>query len=157
GVDRQTDGAAGVGDAARDRLANPPGGIRRELEALAVVELLDGMDKAEVALLHQVEERKLRRLVLLGNRYNKSEIGLDERLRGLVASADRHAQLSLASGRKPLRRLEFLPGQHTGLDRLPQSNLVVLGEQLVFTDVAQVEPNQVLFFALGSLLGHQHT
>ena len=42
-VDRQADRAAGVGDAAGDRLADPPGGVGRELEALAPVELLDGV------------------------------------------------------------------------------------------------------------------
>jgi len=55
-VDRQPDRATSVGDAPGDRLADPPRGIRRELEALAPVELLDGVHQAEVALLDQVEE-----------------------------------------------------------------------------------------------------
>jgi len=43
-VNRGPDRPRLVGDPARDRFANPPGGIRRELEAAAVVELLDGTD-----------------------------------------------------------------------------------------------------------------
>ena len=58
GVHGQADGAAGVGDAAGDRLTDPPGRVRRELEAFAPVELLDGVHQAEVALLDEVEQRK---------------------------------------------------------------------------------------------------
>src|SRR5262245_12014065 len=39
-VNRDPDGPRLVGERASDRLADPPGGVRRELEALAVVELL---------------------------------------------------------------------------------------------------------------------
>jgi len=56
GVDRQADGPAGVGDAPMDRLADPPCGVGRELEALSPVELLDGVEKPEVAFLHEVEQ-----------------------------------------------------------------------------------------------------
>src|SRR5688500_17899638 len=44
-----------VGDRPRDRLANPPGRVRRELEASLPLELLDGTNEAEHALLDQVE------------------------------------------------------------------------------------------------------
>src|SRR5215211_4323343 len=57
-VDRDADRARLVGERARDRLADPPGRVGRELEALAVVELLRRADQAERALLDQVEERQ---------------------------------------------------------------------------------------------------
>ena len=57
-VHGHTDGAALVGDGTADRLADPPGGVCRELEALAVLELLDSPDEAQVPLLHEVEERE---------------------------------------------------------------------------------------------------
>src|SRR4051794_32600529 len=63
GVDREADGAAGVGDAPGDGLADPPGGVGRELEAPAGVEALDGLDETEVALLDEVKQRQPRRLV----------------------------------------------------------------------------------------------
>ena len=78
GVDRQADRAAGVGDATGDRLADPPRGVGGELEALAPVELLDGVHQAEVALLDQVQERQARGLVLLGDRHDEAQVGLHE-------------------------------------------------------------------------------
>jgi hypothetical protein len=39
-----------------DGLADPEGGVGRELEALAPVELVDGVLEAEVALLDEVEQ-----------------------------------------------------------------------------------------------------
>ena len=49
-VHRDPDRARLVGDRARDRLADPPRRVGRELVALAVVELLDRADQAERAL-----------------------------------------------------------------------------------------------------------
>ena len=85
GVHRQADGAAGVGDAAGDGLTDPPRGVGRELEALAPVELLDGVHQAEVALLDEVEQRQARGLVLLGDRHHQPEVGLDEGALGVLA------------------------------------------------------------------------
>ena len=78
----QTDGAAAVGDAARDRLADPPGGVGGELEALAPVELLDRVDEPEVALLDQVEQRQTGALVPLGDRHHQAEVAVGEGLHG---------------------------------------------------------------------------
>src|SRR3954452_12258813 len=67
-VDRDADRAALVGDGARDGLADPPRRVRRELVAAAVVELLDGADEAERALLDEVQEREPAAEVALGDR-----------------------------------------------------------------------------------------
>ena len=56
-VDGQAYDTGLLRDAAGDRLAHPPRGVRRELVALGVVELLDRADQAGVALLDQVEHR----------------------------------------------------------------------------------------------------
>src|SRR5690606_5968120 len=50
-VDGDADGACLVGDGAGNRLPDPPRCVGRELEALAVVELLDGPDEADVPFL----------------------------------------------------------------------------------------------------------
>src|SRR4051794_39099215 len=55
-VDRDADRARLVGQGPRDRLPDPPGRVGRELEALAVVELLRRANETERALLDQVEE-----------------------------------------------------------------------------------------------------
>ena len=49
-VDRHADRAALVGDGPGDGLANPPGGIGRELVAAGVLELVDRPHQARVAL-----------------------------------------------------------------------------------------------------------
>src|SRR5439155_19701236 len=48
---RSPDRTSLVGNCTRNRLANPPRCVRAELEALAVIELFDGANKADVSLL----------------------------------------------------------------------------------------------------------
>ena len=56
-VDRDPDRACLIDDRPGDALADPPGGVGRELVASLVVELVDGLHEADVALLDQIEER----------------------------------------------------------------------------------------------------
>ena len=55
-VHRDADGARLVGDRAGDGLADPPGGVGRELVAAAVFELVHRLHQADVAFLDEVEE-----------------------------------------------------------------------------------------------------
>src|SRR3954451_16948074 len=88
-VDRDADRARLVGQRTRDRLADPPGRVGRELEALAVVELLGGAHEAERALLDQVEERQPLVAVVLRDRDHESQVRLDHLLlRVEVAALD---------------------------------------------------------------------
>ncbi len=83
--------------ALRDRLADPPRRIGRELEAAAPVELLDGSDEPERALLDEVEEREALVAVVLRDRDDEPEVRLDHPLlRVHVAALD------------PLRELDLL-------------------------------------------------
>src|SRR5262249_45617154 len=50
-VHGDADGASLVGDGARDRLADPPRGVRRELVATAVLKLVYRLHEADVPLL----------------------------------------------------------------------------------------------------------
>src|SRR5215208_439680 len=79
-VDRDADRARLVGERAGDRLADPPRRVGGELEALAVVELLRGADEAERALLDQVQEGKALVAVVLGDRDDQAQVGLDHLL-----------------------------------------------------------------------------
>src|SRR5881275_3003326 len=65
-----------------------PGGVRGELVALGVVELLDRTDQAEVALLDQVQERHAAAGVALGEGDHEPEIGLEQVVLGAFAVAD---------------------------------------------------------------------
>src|SRR4029453_8782460 len=66
-VRRNADRRRLVRDRALARLANPPGGVGRELEALPPVELLDGTVEPDHALLDEIQQRQVLALVALGN------------------------------------------------------------------------------------------
>src|SRR5579883_580331 len=152
-MDRQPDGPAGVGDASGDGLADPPGGVGRELEALAPVELLDGVHEAEVPLLDQVEQGQAGRLVLLGDGDDQAEVGLHEGLLGLLTGEHGSPELPPLAARQALRSLlELLLGRAASLDGLGKPDLVVLGEQRVLADIGQVEPYEVLVVPLDAFL-----
>ena len=94
----QADRAALVADRAADRLADPDRRVGAEAVALAVVELLDGADEPERALLDQVGEREpvAGALEALGDVDDEPQVGLDHALLGgEVAALDpaREAQL----------------------------------------------------------------
>src|SRR5581483_994715 len=139
------DGAALVGDGAADGLADPPRGVRGELEALAVLELLDGADQTEVAFLHEVEERQTRGLIALGDGDHESQVRLDEPLLGLAAGGHLGLEPPPLGGRRRRAALELVGRLQPRFDRLRQIDLVGGGEQLVLTDLLEILPHQVLY------------
>jgi hypothetical protein len=85
-----------IGQGARDRLADPPGRVGGELEALAIVELLGRTYQPERSLLNQVEEGQALVAVVLGDRDDEAEVGLDHLLLGVeVAALDPLGQVDL--------------------------------------------------------------
>ena len=109
-VDRDADRPALVGDRARDRLADPPRRVRRELVAAAVVELLDRADEAQRALLDEVQEGQAAAEVALGDRDDEAQVGLDHvRLgrpcrRARCAWPARPPAAAVSSGTRPIER-----------------------------------------------------
>src|SRR5215813_4179457 len=81
-VHGDADGAGLVGDGACDGLADPPCGVRGELVAAAVLELVHGLHEADVAFLDQVEELQPAVRVLLGDGDDEAEVGLHHLLLG---------------------------------------------------------------------------
>src|SRR4051812_5890204 len=111
-VDRDADRARLVGERARDRLADPPGRVGRELEALAVVELLGRADEAERALLDEVEEGQALVAVILGDRDDQAEIGLHHLLlRVEVAALDAAREVDLLLRREQAHLADVLEEQ----------------------------------------------
>src|SRR2546430_17742028 len=77
-MDRNPDGAGLISHRPSDRLPNPPGSVRAELEAAPVIELFDRSHQAEVAFLNQVQHRQAAPEILLGDAHHQPKIGLDE-------------------------------------------------------------------------------
>ena len=115
-VDRDADRARLVGERAGDRLADPPGRVGRELEALAVVELLRRAHQPERPLLDQVEERQALVAVVLRDRDDEPQVGLDHLLLGVEVAA---------------------------LDALGEVDLLLRGQQAHLADVLEEELQRV--------------
>ncbi len=117
-----------------DGLADPEGGVGGELEALAPVELVDGVLEAEVALLDEVEELHARgEGVAAGHAHDQAEVGPDEAVLGGVGGPDGLADLSAL-----LAGLETLAGLDAGLDDLGELALLLGGEQRHEADLVEV-------------------
>ena len=146
-VHRDADRARLVGDRSGDRLADPPRRIRRELEALGVVELVDRSHQAEVALLDQVEQLHPATRVPLGDADHEPEVGLGELALGPLAPAHGPHQHALLARRELRARLvrfvDPFGGELALLDQLGESPLVLDGQQVDLADLAQVHPHGV--------------
>ena len=98
-MDGDPDRARLVRERAGDRLANPPGRVGRELEPLAVVELLRSTDEADGALLDQVEKRQPLVAIVLRDRDHQPQVRLDHLLLGVqVPPPDPLGELNLLLG-----------------------------------------------------------
>jgi hypothetical protein len=99
----QADRPGVIADRSLDGLADPPGRIRRELQAPPPVELLRRPVEAERALLDEVEEGNAEATVRLCDRDHQTEVRLDHVLLG-----DRIASLDPLGKRLFLRRRQQL-------------------------------------------------
>src|SRR5262245_7778505 len=117
-----------------DGLTDPPGRVGRELEPLAVVELLGGAPEPDRPLLDQIEERQPLVAVALRDRDDEAQVRLDHALlRVVVAALDLLRELDLLRG-----------GQQVDLADVLQEQLERVGR-----DVGAVEVELLL---LGFLL-----
>src|SRR6185503_8684201 len=140
-VDRHADRAALVRDRAGDRLADPPRRVRRELEALAPVELLRGADEPDRALLDQVEEREALVPIALRDRHDEAQVRLHHRLlHRVLAALDPLRELDLLGGGEQWDLADVLEEQlqRVGGDlrlRRPRALALVVGGRLHADDL----------------------
>ncbi|ALM39323.1 hypothetical protein SFR_2708 [Streptomyces sp. FR-008] len=151
-VDGEPDGAGLVRDGAGDGLPDPPGGVRGELEALGVVELLDGADQAGVPLLDEVEQGEAAAWVAAGHGDDEAEVGPDEDVLGPLPLGDEGFQLLAGSsgGVAVDLAVEDLPGVDTGLDGLGQLHFLRGVQQRCAGDLVEIHAHKV---AVGDLAG----
>src|SRR5918997_425322 len=95
-VRREADRPRRVRQAALDALTDPERGVRRELEALAPVELLGGANEPQRALLDEVAERQTQPLVAARLRDDEPQVRIDHAVLGSdVAALDALGKLDL--------------------------------------------------------------
>src|SRR5262249_25396282 len=137
------------GDRARDRLADPPRRVRRELEALRVVELLDRAHETEVAFLDQVQEQHAATDISLRDRHDQAQVRLDQfTLRLLAVTRGTFEAPTFLEVRRvdPAQRGqvgELLRRETAGLDSLRQRHFLRRGEQRDAADLLQVHPYRI--------------
>ena len=108
-IDRQAHQPRLLVDRAAQRLLDPQRRVGRELEALAVVELLGRAHEADGPLLDEVEEGEALALVALGDRDHQPQIGAHHALLGdQVAALDALGQLDLVLPREQGRASDVL-------------------------------------------------
>ena len=146
-VHRDADGAGLVCDGAGDRLADPPGCIGGELEALGVVELLNCADEAQVAFLDEVEEEHAAAHIALGDGDHQAQVGLDEGVLGVPAHLLDTAQaallLAIELDAVGLCLLKLRGGGQAGLDLHGEVDFLCCGEQVDLADLLQVHAHGI--------------
>ena len=137
-VHRDTDRASLVGHRTGDRLADPPRGIGRELEALRVVELLHGADEAEVAFLDEIEEEHSAAGVALGQGHDESEVGLQQVVLRDATVVDDPLVVHRFARVRHLSAVEQVLGVHSGFDALGEVDFLGGVEQRHLADLLEV-------------------
>ncbi len=100
-MDGQTNGTGLVHDGPLYGLADPPGGIGRETETALGVELLDGADKAEVALFDEIQQHQAAVVVAPGNLDHQAQVGFNHALaRRFVATQGTAGVVDFLFGRE---------------------------------------------------------
>src|SRR6266849_88296 len=67
-----------VGNRTRNRLANPPGGVRAKLVAFRVIEFLDRTNQAYIALLDQIQQAHATTNILFRHADNQAQVSLSQ-------------------------------------------------------------------------------
>src|SRR5262249_61230054 len=150
GAEREADRAGAVRDTARDGLADPPGGVRREPEAVAPLELVDGAQQTEISFLNQVEEADAGPAVTRGHGDDEAQVRLHEGAAGGVAFPHPAPQLTATVAIRASSPLELSACLVAGLDALREPDLVGLPEQPVPTDLGEIHLQEVVGVGKGA-------
>ena len=153
-VHRQPHGALLLGDSTADGLPDPPRGVRRELVASPVVELLHGAHQARVALLDQVQHGHPGTDVAARDRHHETQIRTDEAVFRVLALGDELLELAYLDPFRDLARLQQVLCVQAGFDRARQLDFLRGVEERRLRNFVQVDADQVSLFR--DLVSSQH-
>ncbi len=137
-MDRDTDRTRLIRDRARDRLADPPCRIRRELETFRIVEFFDGFDQTAVSFLDQIQKQHPASDIFFRDRNDKTKVRGNEQLLCLFPVIDDAVQLLfLRLVHIRISRQLFL-GLHAILDPLGNDRLFLRIEKGDLTNLFQI-------------------
>ena len=106
---RDADGTGLIGNGAGNGLPDPPGGVGGKLKALGVVEFFHRLDKAQIALLDEIQELHAAAHIPLGNGNHQTQICLGKPLfGGHIALRHPDGQLDLLLGGKQRHPADLL-------------------------------------------------
>ena len=136
---RHTNGAGLISHGTGDGLANPPCGVRGELEALLPVELLYGTNQTKIAFLNQIEEQHATARIALGKRDHESKVGFQQMVLGALAVVRGPLQFTPALEIHLVGfRVQQMLGVQTGLDAFGQVDFLFGVQQVHSADLLQV-------------------
>jgi len=145
GVRRKSNVAALLGHGSRDRLANPPRGVRGELEPARVVESLDRSHQTDVATLNRVGQRHRRSRESFGNTHHQTQVGGDELLTGSLPRLDGSAQAPpFGKGDLIAPRVDFGTCSQSFINESSQPALTFGIEERDLADLVHVHPHRIL-------------
>lgn len=91
-----TDGSSLISNCTSHSLADPPRGIRRELEPPVWIKFIDRTEESYISLLNKIEQTKSASHILLRDRDHETEIGLCQSLaRFLISLLDEVSESDL--------------------------------------------------------------
>jgi hypothetical protein len=97
-MDGEANGFALGGEGTADRLFDPPAGVGAEADIPLGIEAVDRFHQAEVSFGDEIEEGKTAVVVIGGEFYNETEVGLDHEFAcGGIATADAFGEGDLFS------------------------------------------------------------
>ncbi len=120
-MDGEANGFALGGEGTADRLFDPPAGVGAEADIPLGIEAVDRFHQAEVSFGDEIEEGETAVVVIGGEFYNETEVGLDHELAcGGVATADAFGEGDLLGA---IEKRGFADALEVGLESSGKFNM----------------------------------
>jgi len=141
----QPNDAALIGQSTRDGLADPPCGIGAKAMAAMIVELFDGLDQAQIALLNEIQEGHTLPQVTLGDAHHQARVGANHVRPRCLSALNKAIQLVLFL-LSELAGIACQPGPSLAPDLIVprEADLLLRGQQRNASHLLEIEADRVV-------------